>query len=62
MTQSQIKKFMYYLMDRYAAGYEPTESQYQNALADFQKQELPKRTTEVNNLHQRRKPINVVVK
>lgn len=62
MNSNKTKDFMYFLFHRYAAGHEPTEQQYKNALVDFQKQQLPKRTTQISNSDKRHKPTNIVVK
>lgn len=62
MNSKKTKQFMYFLFSRYASGHEPSEQQYQNAMADFNKQQLPKRTTQISNIDKRHKPINVVVK
>lgn len=62
MNDQQIKQFVYFIFDRYAAGYEPTTAQIEHALLDFRKQQVPKRDTMVDNLDQRAKPINIVVK
>jgi hypothetical protein len=57
-----MKEFMYFLFNRYAKGYEPTDGQYQKALLDFKRSKVPTRTTEISNLNKRRKPLNIVVK
>lgn len=62
MNQKQIKKFTYFIFDRYAAGHEPTEKQFDNAMIDFKRSEILKETADVNNSDKRRKPINIVTK
>ncbi len=54
--------FIYFLFDRFAAGHEPTKEQIENALADFKRQQPPKRNTQVTNTDKRSKPINIVTK
>lgn len=54
--------FMYFMFNRFAAGHEPTIRQYDNALNDFKKQQIPNRNAMITNEDKRHKPINIVVK